>query len=110
FFPGEWTAANAAAVAAVTADVKAIAPALLAPPTPASANAPLRVAAHVLEGAVYVVAVNPTRRPVQARIAVGALGDRALQVLGGGTLRARGGVLSDTLAPLGTRVYVAPPG
>jgi len=110
FFPGEWTPANAAAVAAVTADVKAIAPALLGASTPASANAPLRVAAHVLEDAVYVVAVNPTRRPVQARIAVGALGDREVQMLGGGTLRAHGGVLTETIAPLGTRVYIAPPG
>jgi hypothetical protein len=109
FFPGEWTPANAAAVASVGADLKAIAPALLAPSSPASANAPLRVTAHVLEDAVYVVVVNPSRVPVRARVAVGALGDRTVQVLGGGALRAHGGVLSETLAPLAARIYVAPP-
>jgi hypothetical protein len=63
----------------------------------------------VLEDAVYVVVVNPSRVPVRARVAVGALGDRTVQVLGGGALRAQGGVLSETLAPLAARIYVAPP-
>jgi hypothetical protein len=109
YFPGEWTPTVGTAVAQATADVKSIAPALLAPTTAATANSPLRVAAHTLNGALYVVAANPTRRSLDASITVPAAGDRVLNVLGGGTVKARGGVIADAFGPFGAKVYVAPP-
>jgi hypothetical protein len=109
FFPNEWTPENAAAVSDVTSTIDAIAPALLAPAVAASADAPLRVAAHMLNGAVYVVVVNPTRRAVHAHVAVPALGNAHAQVVGGGSVAARGGSFSDSFPALAARVYIAPP-
>jgi hypothetical protein len=109
FFPGEWTPQNAAAVASVTSVVNAIAPALLAPPIAATAPAPLRVAAFGLNDAVYVIAVNPTRRAVRAQLRVPAIGDRTLTRLGTGSVAAHGGIVSETFGPLAASVYVAAP-
>lgn len=109
FFPNEWTPENAAAVRDVTSTIDAVAPALLTPPAGASADAPVRAAAHTLNGAVYVVAVNPTRRTVRARVTVPALRDARAQALGGGTVVAHRGSFADTFAPLAARVYVAAP-
>jgi hypothetical protein len=109
FFPNEWTTENAEAVKEVTTSVAAIAPALLAPAVTARADAPLRVAAHTLNGAVYVVAVNPTRRLVRARIDVPVLGTRRASILAGGSVTARDGSFVDALPGLVARLYVAAP-
>lgn len=111
FFPGEWTPAIAAAIRSVTDQVKAIAPALLAPPVAAgSAGSGMRVAAHALDGALYVIAVNPTRSGAAATVRVAGLGERSLQPLDGGSvLTAQGDAVRIVLPPLGAAVYVAPP-
>src|SRR5207253_7983137 len=110
FFPGEWTPANAAAVAAVTGEVKAVAPALVQPTVPAAADPPLRVAAHSLADALYVVAVNPTRRTLAVAIRLPELHGRTLRPLGlAPPLQTRGDTATGRFPPLGAGVYVAAP-
>jgi hypothetical protein len=111
FFPGDWTGTIGGEVTRLTTEIKAVAPGLLAPFAVARAGrSSLRVAAHELNGALYVVVANPQRVRAAASVRVAGLGDRALQPLDGGqALRASGGVVHVTLPPLGGDVYVAPP-
>jgi hypothetical protein len=111
FFPADWTGIVGNAVREVTTAVKALQPALLAPPlTTDAGRSALRVTAHELNGAVYVIAANPRRVAAAASIRVAGLGERELQpVLGGAPVAASGGVVRVTLPPLGAAVWVAPP-
>jgi hypothetical protein len=110
FFPSQWEPPMAQAIAQVTHDVRALGPALLQPPAPASADGPVRVTARSYDGAVYVVAVNPATQPVNATVTVPGLGGRALSVLGEGRqVASSGGGFSDAFAPLAVHVYVAAP-
>jgi hypothetical protein len=110
FFPPEWDAPVIPTVTALTQELDAVGPALLAPPTTATAAAPLVVRATGRNGALYVVAVNPGAAPVTARIAVRGLGNRTLTVLDESrTLAAKDGSFTDTFAPLAARIYVAAP-
>jgi hypothetical protein len=111
YFPGDWTGTVGAEIARLTAEVKAVAPALLAPPVAVDAGgSPLRVAGHELNGALYVVAANPTRSPAAATIRIPGLGDRTLRPLDGGApVTAHGGAAQLTLPPLGGGAYVVPP-
>jgi hypothetical protein len=112
FFPGGWPAVMQNGISHVTSEIRALAPALLASERPAFAqpqNA-LRVTAHVLDGALYVVAVNASWSPVKARLTVPAAGGRSLGVLAEGrTLTARNGVIRDRFGPLAVHVYLAAP-
>jgi hypothetical protein len=111
YFPGDWTGTIGSEITRLTAAVKAVAPALLAPPLAVDAGgSPLRVAAHELNGALYVVAANPTRKRASATLRIGRLGDRVLVPLdGGAAVAARSGVARVTLPALGGGVYIVPP-
>ena len=110
FFPGEWTPAIGAAITSVTRVAKAIAPALLAPPVPATATGGVVATARELDGAAYVIAVNPLRRLVQTRISTAVAGSRSFSVLGSArAVGADGGTITDWLGPLAARVYVSSP-
>jgi hypothetical protein len=110
FFPSQWQPPIAAAVTQVTHDVKALGPALLSAAIPADGPAPLRVAARAYNGALYMVAVNPTFQPVQATLHVPGLVGRPLTVLDEGRqLATSGDDFSDAFAPLGVHVYVVAP-
>ena len=66
--------------------------------------------ARTYHDAVYVIAVNAGTKAAQLRLTVPGLGNRTLLVLGATkTLAARGDVITDRLAPLAVRIYVAPP-
>jgi hypothetical protein len=110
FFPGEWSSPIAAAIERLTGELKAISPALLAPAIPVGARGPVRAGAHELNGALYVVAVNPTRRGVATRLSVPGARGRSFDVLGESrVVTARGGRLVDRLPPLAARIYLAAP-
>jgi hypothetical protein len=110
FFPGEWTPAIGGAIRSVTRDVESIAPALLSPSIAATATAGVVATARTLNGAAYVVAVNPSRQLVHTRISTGAAASRTFAVIGSGrTLAASGGAFTDWLGPLAARVYVSSP-
>src|SRR5207245_5049209 len=75
YFPNRWSPTIGTAIAQTNHELKALAPALLAPTTTASSDAPaVRVSARTLNGATYVIAVNTPDAPVQAKISVPGLG------------------------------------
>ena len=110
FFPPEWDGNLDGTVTQLTRAIDAVSPALLQPAARASATGGVHVGARTYRGAVYVLAVNPTRTPVTTRIAVHGLDARTLTVLDESrTVRASGGAFTEQLPPLGARLYVAPP-
>jgi hypothetical protein len=94
---------------ATNRQITALAPALLGSATGRTCPAPLACKATVLRGARYLLAVNPTRSAVRARLGLsGASG--SVRVYGSSKrLAVSGGGFSDTLPALGARIYVAPP-
>jgi hypothetical protein len=110
FFPADWDPAVTPAVTAIARDVGAIGGGLLAPDVPASATSPIVVAARSFGGALYVVAVNPTRAAVHATVTAPALDGRSGTVLDEGrTVKPSGGGFRDGFAPLAVHLYVFPP-
>src|SRR5262245_41665797 len=111
FFPSDWGAAVGETIADVAAHVAQLEPALLSPVVPVAVDTPsVRATARELGGALYVIAVNTAPYPVRAILANESLGDRTVSVVGSlRTLPARETTLTDTLPPLGVRIYVAPP-
>src|SRR5205823_926984 len=99
------------AIAQTNHQLKALAPALLAPAASASSNAPaVRVSARTLNGASYVIAVNTTAATVQAKVSVPGIGGRSPVVVGGGAVvGADDQGFSDSFGPLAARVYIIPP-
>jgi hypothetical protein len=94
---------------ATNRQITALAPALLASSTGRTCPAALACKATAYHGARYLLAVNPTRGPVRARLGLsGASG--SVRVYGSTRrLAVSGGGFSDTLPALGARIYVAPP-
>jgi len=94
---------------ATNRQITALAPALLASSTGHTCSAPLACKATALHGARYLLAVNPTRSAVHARLGLsGASG--SVRVYGGTRrLTVSAGGFSDTLPALTGRIYVAPP-
>jgi hypothetical protein len=111
FFPGEFTPALGAAVRQVTHDVAKLIPALLAPSIPAGADPEVvRVGARIADNAVYVIAVNTGWSAVDAKVSVPGLAGRSLHVLDEDRdVYSGDGSFTDSFAPLGVHVYVAPP-
>jgi hypothetical protein len=110
FFPSQWEPPIAQAITQVTQDVKALGPALLRPAVAASADSPVHVTARAYDGALYVIAVNPTTQPLQATLHASGLDGRPLSVLDEGRqLQSSGDAFRDAFAPLGVHIYVAPP-
>jgi hypothetical protein len=111
FFPADWDPQMTPAIARIAQEVAALGGALVAPDVPASASSPVLAAGRVLQGALYVFAVNPTRRSVRATIHAASLGGRSLEVLEEGrTVASSGDAFTDGFAPLAVHLYVARPG
>ena len=110
FFPADWPPALTPAIARVAREVAALQPALTAPDAPVAADAPLVAAARSFGDAFYVVAVNPTRRRMEAAIRAAPLAHGAATVVGEGrSVELGDGALRDTFEPLAVHVYVVAP-
>jgi len=113
FFPAAWTAEIEPAIARVADETAILAPSLLGrrlTATVAEGPPTVRAGAWTDGRAIVVAVVNAARTAASARISVKGVGARTLTVLGEGrAVTAAGGVLADSLAPLGAHVYVLPP-
>jgi hypothetical protein len=110
FFPADWPPNVTPGIATVGREITALAAALLAPDAPATATAPVIAAARALNGALYVIAVNPTRRRAQATITAPGSANRQAGVLGEGrTVTASRDTVTDLFGPLAAHVYVFAP-
>jgi hypothetical protein len=112
YFPNHWSPDIGSAISQANHQIKALTQALLAPTALATSdNGTVRVAAHSLNGALYVVAVNTSSATVTARIDVDGIGGRSATVLGGSgpAVASDDKGFSDTFGPLDARVYVIPP-
>jgi hypothetical protein len=114
FFPAAaWTGAVGEAIAEVSRTVRYVGPALIGQPAPAAvepAGGPVLASVWARDGARYVVAVNSSYSPAQARISVSGLGGRPLSVFDEGrTVASQGDTFTDGFAPLAAHVYVAAP-
>lgn len=69
------------------------------------------MAAHSLNGALYVIAVNTSSATVAARLDVDGIDGRPATVFRGGApaVASDDDGFSDTFGPLDARVYVIPP-
>lgn len=107
YFPGEWDPSVIPAVTQIAREVAAIGGGLTAPASPASATGPVVVGARSFNGALYVIAVNPTRATVRSTITAGGLAGRAAGVLGEGrSVASSGDSFTDTFASRQTHLYV----
>ncbi len=105
----------AATLQRTTAELKELAPALLADPASLAVTGlagRLDATARTRNGAFYVLAVNPGRGPAKARLAVpDGAGRMGRDWRSGRSLRLDdAGALELSLPPLGTAVLVFPPG
>jgi hypothetical protein len=110
FFPADWDPALTPEITRIAQEVAALGGALLAPEALASATTPVLAAARSLHGALYVVAVNPTRSATRATVTASGLDGRTGTALGEGrSVNASGDAFSDGFAPLAAHLYVFPP-
>jgi hypothetical protein len=113
FFPADWTPAVGQAIARLARQVAGLGPALFSFPVPATAGGAggqIVVGARAHEGALYVIAVNPSRVATEATIRVPGLEGRRLSVLDEErSLVPEGNAFSDAFPPLAVHVYVAAP-
>jgi hypothetical protein len=110
YFPHEWSSTIGAEITTLDASVAELAPALLAEDGSATAPLPLRVGVRVLNGAVYVIAVNPTSTPVDGTIQVDGIADRTFAVRGEArSVVASNGAIADHFDAYGVHVYVSAP-
>jgi hypothetical protein len=113
YFPSRWSPSIGAEITRTNAQVKALAPALVAREIDASSdNSAIRVSARALNGALYVIAVNTAATTGSTRISVEGIGGRTATILGEDQ---RAAVVSDAgsfaaaMDPLAACVYVFPP-
>jgi hypothetical protein len=112
YFPNQWSTDIGTEIASTNRQIKALTQALLAPTALATSdNGTVRVSAHSLNGALYVIAVNTSSTTVTARIDVDGINGRSATVLGGSgsAVASDDKGFSDTFGPLDARVYVIPP-
>jgi len=111
YFPNRWNGSIGAEISRTNRELKALAPALLAPDANVRSDAPaVRVSARTLNGALYVIAVNTTETNVQARLTVEGIAGRSAMEFGSGRAVASDAEgFSDSFGPLDARVYVIPP-
>ena len=110
FFPAGWDPAVTPGITTVTREVAALGSALVAADAPVSASGPVIATARAAGGAVYVIAVNPTRGTVRARVSAPGLVGRKLTVVGEGReIGSSGSSFEDGFAPLAVHLYVAAP-
>jgi hypothetical protein len=112
YFPYDFPADIGAQIAREKHDIQGLVPALLDAALPASAvnNNDVKVGARLHNGAIYVIAVNATRKPMTATINVTSLGDRQLTSLDRTRfVTAQNGSFQDTFGPLDVRIYISAP-
>jgi hypothetical protein len=111
YFPNRWSTTIGSAIAQTNHQLKALAPALLAPAVQVSSDAPaVRVSGRTLNGATYVIAVNTSSSTVQAKVSVPGIGGRSPVVFGGGSvIGADDQGFTDSFGPLAAHVYIIPP-
>jgi hypothetical protein len=112
YFPNQWSTPIGGEISSTNRQIKALTQALLAPTALATSdNGTVRVAAHSLNGALYVIAVNTSSTTVTARINTDGINGRSATVLGGSgpAVASDDKGFSDTFGPLDARVYVIPP-
>jgi hypothetical protein len=112
YFPNNWSVDVGAEIAHTNHEIQSLVPALVEPPiaTSVALGSPVKAGGREHNGAVYVIAVNPSRGPATASINVPALGDRVLRSLDGGqSVTASGGTFTDSFGPLEVRIYIASP-
>jgi hypothetical protein len=110
YFPDEWSPAIGDEIGALNARIADLAPALLAPETPATAPPPIKVGARTLNGALYVIAVNSSTASFDVQLQVDGAGTRTFDVVGEGRqATATDNAISDHFDGLGVHIYVAAP-
>ena len=112
WFPSHWQPAIATEVARLNRELSALAPALLAEEMSvlAKRTSPVKAGGRRFNGAVYVIAVNSSRRTVSAAVNIPGLRASSARVFGENrTVANRNGTIGDGFAPLAARVYVVPP-
>jgi hypothetical protein len=111
YFPKDWSPEIGVEIAREKREIETLVPALTAPALPAGPEGDVvRVGAREWNGAIYVIAVNPSRAAATDTIVVPDLGDRTLVSLDGTrSVTAAGGRFTDTFAPLEVHIYVSAP-
>jgi hypothetical protein len=110
YFPADWDPVVTPAIADFSKNVAALGAGLLGADSPVSAPSPIVAAARTANGALYVIAVNPTRTFTHATITATGLAGRTLTVLGEGrTVAGAGDSFADGFAPLAVHLYVTAP-
>ena len=110
FFPADWPADVSPGVAGVAKEVTALGAALVAHDAPVSATAPVISAARKVHGALYVIAVNPTKSTVLATVRAPGLAGREASVLGEQrAVASSGDSFEDSFRPLEVHIYVVAP-
>jgi hypothetical protein len=111
YFPNTWSADIGDIISQANWQIRELSRALLAADWEATTDTPgLRVAAHQLNGALYIIAVNTNERALSATVHVPKLGARTSEVIGEArSVAAQGDSFSDHFGPLDVHVYVAPP-
>ncbi|MDX6510963.1 MAG: hypothetical protein QOE36_467, partial [Gaiellaceae bacterium] len=112
FFPDWFQPPIARAVRGISDEIASLTPALLTSATPVTVApaTPLAVGARKLNGATYVIGVNPTPRATSGTIRVPGLRATSVRVYGESrTVGVRNGAFSDRFAGLALHVYIAAP-
>ena len=112
YFPDVWEPAVRDTITSIDRDIVSLAPALLdvAGPGIVGPGSTLRVGVRRHNGAVYVIAVNSSTKPVTGRVLVSGLGERQLQVFGENrTVTSQLSQIVDSFDGLGVHIYIAPP-
>ena len=101
-----------AEIARTNLQIGDLAPALSGPEVAVklARRSPVVVGARTFNGALYVIAVNPTYAPATATLRIKGIGSRIFTVFDESrTVQTRRGLLTDAFAPLEVHVYIAAP-
>ena len=111
YFPNGWTDEIGAEIARTDREIRELTPALLAPEAEAHADQQaVKVGARVLNGALYVIAVNSSRSLTAANIDVPDLFGGRLDVYDEDRqVPATNGTFTDLFEPLQVHIYIAAP-
>jgi hypothetical protein len=111
YFPYDWSPEVGAEITREKREIETLVPALTGAALPASVeHGFVRVGAREHNGAIYVIAVNPSRVEATDTIQVPALGSRPIASLDGTrSVTPADGAFTDTFAPLEVHIYIAAP-
>lgn len=112
YFPNDFTGAIKATIAAQNEQITALAPALLTPAqsVTVSPDGPVKASVRSLNGALYIILANASKKAQTFRVTAPGLGNRPITTYDRSkTLTPVLDSFSDTLPGLGTRVYIATP-